>query len=371
MTISFMPSCLLALAILSFSTTSSAMSFSIYENLIELPLKFNMNHVDIEIGEMPLKCGERMVNVVYKISADEVKKIPNKSALLLYGSPGTQFFGDVGGNYKALADALRNYGYQIIEISYPHRGMQSDENLARGFYAACFRQGLDSVQKHSADLYDAIVQKINYEPLNPEHQLIGFGFSLGAIELQSMAFSWGKKFDRIGLTGVMLGNAVQGCRVGLEYLAKEKDFVARDIAMCSEPQFAAGFGWHSFIEYAQYLTTSGNGCCLEGSSLYGGCAKGQKNEYTAKLNFESQPYYTASNLTIFEGTIACNNLPLYSFAGANPAQVKYIAEKRQAAGAPTKTYFYNNCAHDVLGCANNNIVKDILNALVPESLARN
>ena len=369
MTISLRAFHLLALAMFSFSSVSSAMNLSIFRNLLKYPLKIGIANTDIELGEIPLECGEIAINAVYKLSADQTKKMPNKWALLLNGSPGTQFFTDEGANFKAVADGLREKGYQIIEIAYPHKASKDDESEARGFYSACYRQGLDNVQKHAADLYDAITHKINYDPQNPDHEFVAFGFSLGAIEIQSMAFGYGKKFDRIGLSGVLLGDAVQGCRVGLEYLEKESSLIDDEVDMCSEPRFTAGLGWHSFMDLAQFLTVSGNGCCIEGSSSYGGCREGEKSEFTTKLNFENQPFYTISTVSIFEGTKACSKLSLDEFAGANPAQVKYIVEKRQAAGAPTKAFFYDNCSHSVLECVDNNnsVVKDILDALAPSN----
>jgi len=318
--------------------------------------------IDIQNGVFLLNCGERLVNIDYRISADTTGLAHNKSALLLNGSPGTEFFGDGGGNYQMLQEALIWSGYKVIEISYALRVEESSEEssdvTAEGFYSACLHQGMDNVNKHSADLYDVVINKLGYDPNNPAHRLVGFGYSLGAVQIQSMAFTHGKKFNDIVLTGVLVGDVVNGCLLGLKYL-EYLEMAHGEDDLCSDPQFSEGLSWASFIDLAQQITVSGNGCCDR-------CSDDTKNEYTEKFNFEKQPFFNASNLFIFEGALACKKGIDDEFLAANPAQAKYITDKREAVGAPTKTYYFDKCSHEIVNCAGNEGVELMLHALAPE-----
>ena len=51
------------------------------------------------------------------------------------------------------------------------------------------------LKSRNAALYDAVIEKLGYSPDNAEHRLIGFGVSLGGMQVESMAFITGKKFE--------------------------------------------------------------------------------------------------------------------------------------------------------------------------------
>ena len=342
------------------------LSFKLLLVLILVNSNNSIAQINIESGVFTLKCGERFVSVDYRISSNNKQASANKFALLLNGSPGDEFFAEVGDNYELLQETLIWSGYKVIELRYTLTPGQSMYEDAEGFYSACLHQGMNNVTKHSADLYDLVINKLGFDPDNPDHRLVGLGFSLGAVQLQSMAFTHGRKFNDIVLTGVLVGDVVKGCLMGLKYLERMAFWAHSEEDICSEAIFSEGYSWASFIDLAQQLTTTGQGCCSEEDSYFFTCPDGAKSEYTDDLNFENQPFFNTSNLTIFEGNIACRTELPNEFIAANPAQAKHIAEKRLAVGAPTKTYFFEKCSHEIVNCGGNEVLEMMLKALAPE-----
>lgn len=311
-------------------------------------------------GTIPLSCGTNSFIVEYRVSFEESKKDLTKSAMLLAGSPAYKFFSEESEDHELLAGILHWSGYKVIEVKYPTRFVGvSSRIVAQGFYDACYHQGFDNVGKHAAELYDALTKRVGYEPTNPTHRMVAAGYSLGALQLQLM-LSFNKKFDHIALTGVLLGDAVQGCLVGIEHERR----LYNNEEICLEPTLTLGLGWGSFMPYVQQITLSGKGCCIEDENSFGNC-QGEKNEYTKALNIENHPNFTASNITIFEGKIACDPRDI-NFSGANPAQAQYIADKRTKAGKKTEVIYYAQCGHDVIGCAKAQAREDMMRVLAPE-----
>jgi len=319
--------------------------------------------ISYEHGTIPLSCGLRSVDVEYRISFLEKFKDSTRSAMLLGGSPADVFFSGQGDQYESLSITLVYAGYKVIEVKYP----TTDNDISllpQGFYDACFKQGFENTKKHSFELYDALVKKLDFDEYNPKHRLVAAGFSLGAFLLQLMALGGNLTFHEIALSGVLFGDVVNGCLASIEY--HKRLLLAEEEEICSEPMFERGIAWSAFIDYVQQLTSSGFGCCIENSSDIFGCRAGDKNEFTEDLNIENMPYLTASNITIFEGKIACKNDADDDFAGANPAQAQYIADARTKAGKMTEVIYYKECSHDVLSCAGDQAREDMVRVLAPE-----
>lgn len=320
-----------------------------------------------EHGVLPIQCGNKSVNVEYRISFDAIKPVSNKFAILIDGSPTTKFFSDNGNDYYRITSKLRAAGYKIFELRYPKTSGEPWLG-AQGFYSACYHQGLDNIYKHSADLYDGAIQKLGYQPHNPSHEMVALGYSIGAVLVQAMAFTNNKKFDRIALTGVMVGDAVRGCQDGLKQLARLRE-VPMSIEpndFCKDEAISGGTSWAAFMELAQLITKSGNGCCIEKPNEFGSCSAGTKNEYTNNYNFEEQPYFANSNLAMFEGDMNCLHPDLFNnIPASNMAQVNYIAAVRAKKNAKTKIFSYPGVGHTIINLAGERAVKDIIDFLAP------
>lgn len=302
-----------------------------------------------ETGEFSLNCGYRQVNVEYRTSVDKRSLFTTNFAMLIDGSPLIKYFTDNTGNYQNIGKLLLKKGYKLLEIKYPDQTLPlEDFGEARGFYVACLNQGMDAISKHSADLYEAIIKVLNYDQKN--HRLVGLGFSIGAVILQSMAFTQGKKFDNLALTGILLGDVANGYILGHKQ-RKQISLVGKTLSLeeyYSQKELFDGTSWASFIHLADQVRKKDS----------------VDIEFNTDLNFENQRFYTASNLAMFEGNKTKINP--YSFGqkeAANPAQVRYIADKRSIQRAPTQTFFYDNCYHSVINCGKN-IVNDIVSFLV-------
>jgi|GEM_PF-5253719 len=280
-----------------------------------------------EKGFFKLNCGTLSGKVHFRTSVDTRKPFANKFAILIEGSPLSEYFSNNFGNFEVIFWSLIANGYKVLELKYPQGNIKSpNSGYAYGFYAACLHQGMEAVIQHEGHLYDAMVKRLKYDPRNSQHELVAFGFSIGASKLQSMAFTLGKPFDRIGIAGVLLGDVENGSKTDLTNLD--------------------GISWASFLQYARQISSDGLGCA--------------GSEFTAKYNFEKQKYFTTSSLAMFEGT----KTRIASFEStANPGQVRYIAQKRLEYGAPTETFFYENCDHDVIKCAGKKIAQDIVHFL--------
>jgi hypothetical protein len=312
--------------------------------------------INYQNGILLLNCGSNKIKLDYQVSFDN-QKFDNNFALLIDGSPVRLYFSDNPRNYEKISQELWDLGYKLFEIKY---------NYNNGFYDACLNQGIDNITRHAADIYDHALRLTNYQPENSSHRMVGFGFSIGAVLLQRMAFTMGKKFDAVGLTGVLLGDAERGCKEGLRvqsYLAQSgMSYETREF--CGEPELEEGMSWASFMDLAQIITQSGQGCCIPNTQGFGACAPGVTSEYTKELNFERQPYFAASKLAIFEGSQTCVAPAFFEkFSAANPGQVNYIAQQRKLVNAPIETYFYPACAHSIINCSGQQGLQDIINFL--------
>src|SRR5579871_1045209 len=184
----------------------------------------------IDEGFDQITCGTNSSDVSWRIRGQ--KNAGNRFAIMLNGSPVTQYFGDESFQSARLVDELIKQGYKVLEVKYSGSG---------GFYSLCFMQGLENVSNHCASLYDLAVDKLGFDAANPDHKLVGVGWSIGAVQLQAMSFMHGKRIDNIALTGILLGNAEKGCQ---SYREDEND----------------GYSWKFFHDLAAALTTNGNGC---------------------------------------------------------------------------------------------------------------
>jgi len=258
--------------------------------------------------------------------------------------------------YQGIKRGLLSQGYRVIEVRYPAspRPCSPAMHEATGFYSLCCRQGLSAVADHNAALYDRLVHQLGYNPQNSEHRLVGFGVSLGAIQVQSMAFKSGKKFEKVGLSGVLMGDSEQGCRWGRTFANN-------------------GLSWRDFMHFADALTRTGDGC-----------SNPRNMEYEAyQHNFRWLNYRSRWDLGMFEGSRR-TSLPALStledpigLHGAD-AQVEAIQHARravdhasngsvlQAEEAATTVHFYPNCGHDVLFCSRGEAVRDILQYFSPD-----
>lgn len=281
-----------------------------------------------EKGSFKLNCGALSGRVNFRTAVDSRNSLENKFAILIEGSPLSEYFSNNFGNFEIIFWSLIANGYKVLELKYPNELIQSPKSgYALGFYAACLHQGLEAVIRHEGELYDAIVKQLHYDSRNSRHELVGFGFSVGAMKLQSMAFTLGKPFNKIGIAGVLLGDVETGSKADLSNFD--------------------GMSWASFLNLAKHISSDGLGCTGA--------------EFTSKYNFENQPYFTASDLAMFEGMKTSATGPFA--AAANPGQVRYIAQKRLEQGAPTQTFFYKNCDHEVIRCGGQTIATDIVHFL--------
>lgn len=278
-----------------------------------------------EKGSFKLHCGSLHGKVEYRTVIDTRILFENKFAILIDGSPLSEYFSHKSGNYEVIFWSLLANGYKVLEFKYPHSLSATSD--ARGFYAACLHQGLEAVIRHDGELYEALVEQLGFDFQNGQHQLVAFGFSIGAMKLQSMAFTLGKSFDKVGLAGVLLGDVETGSK--------------------ADSANSDGMSWTYFLQLAEHISADGLGC--------------RGIEFSSKYNFENQPHFANSNLAMFEGTKICATEPFE--AAANPGQVKYIARKRLEQKAPTQVFEYENCGHDVIKCGGEQVVHDVVDFL--------
>lgn len=271
-------------------------------------------------GSVTLKCGVNSGKLDWRITRP-VDLNSQKFAFALGGSPGTNYFSEDLGRpqYKILAQELVSRGYHIFEHKY----------APNGFYDLCRRQGFDNIKKHESEVYKVAIKNLGFDPKDVTQKLVGVGFSLGAIQLQSMAFMNGQRIDRIALTGVLLGDPVQGCESAK---AGQSD----------------GFTWIYFSELADVLTPSGAGCT------------GNVLEYGEDLKFENLPSFAQWNVGLFEGARITGWFP------GNIRQAEYIKIQREKVLAPVQLFSYNDCGHEILTC-DSQAVPDIINYLVSDN----
>ncbi len=308
----------------------------------------------IEEGSETLTCGTIDSPVTYRILGDK-NVMTGKFALLLGGSPVVEYFTDSDiyddknqGDYSNLGVALIKQGYRILELKY--------DAAPEGFYAACYRQGLDNVAKYCGVLYDFATQKLGFDASNKDQSLVAAGWSIGAIQAQTMTFLLNKRIDRVALTGVLLGNVIKGCQHGWEFGERMKSALN-------------GWGYGYFMAYADALTRSGFGCNVGGYLTSKGYSPSVKEEYTEQFNFENLPYFNKKiPLGLFEGFESNGGLPPdVKFLGGNYEQAKYIAEMRKKAGVHVLLKTYTGCGHAVLNCAPD-AGKDIVDFLTKPGL---
>jgi hypothetical protein len=318
--------------------------------IILVLLSFNIHGTQEGIIQVP--CGNNNIKLNYKISANYSHT--NKFVILIDGSPLKKFFSENTNNYLYIYNELLKSGYKIFEIKYSY---------TNGFYDACLNQGINNINTHAATIYDHALALMNYDLDNKNNHISALGFSIGAVLIQGMAFSAGKEFHRVALTGVLLGDAQRGCEEGLNLL-QQLSFVEENRENnFNDPAFHQGFSWASFMNLVQKVSISGQGCCIENSLSPFGCKEGSHNEYSAALNFEKQPFYHTSNIGLFEGAITYRPPSLFrTFSVANPGQAKYIVEQREEAGAPTQLFLYPECGHSIINCSQKSAY-DIINFL--------
>lgn len=260
-------------------------------------------------GSHEISCGSNSNEISWRIKGNH--EAANQFAIMLNGSPVTQYFSDQSPQSERMVDELVERGFKVFEVKYPTQA---------GFYSLCMRQGLDNVAGHCGKLYDLAVEKLGFNKDDPKHTLVGVGWSIGAIQLQAMSFMQGKRIDKIALTGVLLGNAEKGCK---SYLDGETD----------------GFSWGFFHNLAAALTKNGHGCH-------------KPSEYSSTYNFENLQHFDKWNLALFEGASTAK--------AGNLAQAQHIAQKRSDVGAPVQLYTYKDCGHELMECTNGKAVEDIL-----------
>lgn len=282
-------------------------------------------------GKWNIKCGTQTTNLSYRVTPAHTLSIQKpKFAILLGGSPATTYFSDAKSEMNDLSHSLLELGYSVIEVKYPTSTKSCGSVVSvDGFYSACCGQGIQAVAEHSARIYDFALQALGISQNTESFELVGIGYSLGAVQLEFMAFQQGKYFDKVALTGILAGDSVQGCKTGHNLI----------------PNFD-GMAWTGFMNYFDAITTSTRGCSQKwGAAL----------EYTSDLNFENLPYFQATELGLFEG-----DLPVL---GGHPDQAKYISDHRKS--APTQLSLFSNCGHDPWACENGkkNLNSTLLNWL--------
>lgn len=299
--------------------------------------------------QIPITCGAGVWKTVleYHVVYDSRYFNATRFAIVLGGSPQTQFFSeDPAADFKGVVSDLLSKGYRVFEAKFPQSG----------FYGLCMGEGIEGLRSISNELYDIAVKALGYTH-QPQERLVGLGFSLGAIQLQMMAFTSGKYFDKLALTGVLWGNVQKGCveanKTMTEYDRLMKEISAKHAALQDkEIQYIAkikklqetfwkradllnGWSWAPFLHYLTTLVPSP-------SEDYPLC---DTTVFTKKWNFDKQPYYKASDLALFEG-----NLHNGKDSNANEEQAHYITRKRHKAGAKIEERIYEGCGHDVLAC---------------------
>lgn len=254
-------------------------------------------------------CGTETSEIFYQVRSPAYPT--DRFALILNGSPATEYFSSTGGLQKNLVDSMVQEGFKVLEIKYPYKAkLCGSAGPVDGFYSLCCQQGVSAAIEHSQNLYDQAISVLGYSPSNPKHILVGLGFSLGAVQLQGMAYFGGRKFDKVALTGVLMGDTETGCR--------------------TVPHLD-GMAWTGFTSLADSITTTGKGCSQK---------DGAPLEYTEEYNFDRLPYREQGLLGIFEGT---STLLL-----GHPAQADFIADHRNPSTTFKQTY--KGCGHDIWIC---------------------
>jgi len=66
--------------------------------------------IEVETGVVNLTCGSNNIDIEYKISREKNDQANKKSAILLNGSPVTDYFSEEGGFYSEIMTNLRLAG---------------------------------------------------------------------------------------------------------------------------------------------------------------------------------------------------------------------------------------------------------------------
>jgi hypothetical protein len=267
-------------------------------------------------GIEKIYCGNNSTDLHWQLTSPKEKT--NRFAILLAGSPVMDYFSKQGPQSEKLSQKLVEQGFNVFEVKYPDGG----------FYSVCGRQGLDNISAHCSNLYDVAVKHLNFDSNNPNHQLVGIGWSIGAIQLQAMSFMNNKRIDNIALTGVLLGDVERGCK---SFIEGNED----------------GYSWGPFHPLVSAVTINGNGCFPE-------------SEFTSKFNFENQKFFRNGILGVFEGEAKMSPIFNGVQVPGNIGQAKYIEEQRKKANAPIKLFSYPHCGHELMECTQGKVVDDIL-----------
>jgi hypothetical protein len=327
-------------------------------------------------GNFQLSCGINQTNLDYQIKTPEGWN-GKLFAMVLNGSPGTLYFGDnlafpallqkipspsqlgITDPYAGLINGLLQQGYRVLEAKYARDPkVCGTHGTMEGFYSVCCGQGLDAVEKHNAALYDAAVAALDYHSDKSNQKLSGFGFSLGGTQVESMAFLSGKKFEKVGITGVLIGKGSVGCG---------------NVASNPGNSVFDGESWTSFVSFADAVTRSTQGCSSKNHMEYD----------TFNSDFENFQYKYSSKLAIFEGARQQPESPktlygrdfgdlgnqILTIPGLD-LQAKHIQTIRNQSQAPVETVLelYQTCGHEVLFCpgAQGKPLKDILSFFDPQ-----
>lgn len=290
------------------------------------------NKVQTLLGDTRLTCGENSAQIEWKIQKKPELSDPKKFAITLSGSPSTKFFAE-DSSQELIKDLVQNDFY-VLQIRYPRYANNKNGQLeknAEGFYSLCYRQGVDEVVKHGDALYQAAKKTLGFDPNNQSHKIIGVGFSIGAIQLQTMSFFHDNRVDNIALTGVLLGDPQKGCESATK---KRWD----------------GYSWRIFLDLADSVTKDRDGCSLG-------------TEFSdPKLRFENTKNPYLGKLGLFEGTVTDLS---YGLAPGNIEQARYIHEVRKNHSGSVQLSTYNDCGHELLtNCKHKTrVLEDILKFL--------
>lgn len=332
---------------------------------------------DKTFGKFQLSCGVNETQLDYRLKTPQGWQ-GQLFAMILNGSPGTIYFGDtvafptalhlmpskeetgISDNYAGLIEGLLRQGYRVLEVKYDRNPKTCGRfGSMEGFYSVCCGQGIEAVEKHNADLYEAAIQALNYHPDQTDQKLAGFGFSLGGTQVESMAFVSGKKFDRVGITGVIIGKGSAGCG---------------NIVANPGKSIFDGETWTAFVDFADAVTQSTRGCSSLAHFEYNALNSDFSN-FKFKFNntrlglFEGARREVDSPQKLYGLDLGSATNKILSIPGLDlQAQAIQTARNEASPAVETVLKLYPTCGHEVLYCpgAQGNSLKDILSFFDPQ-----
>ncbi len=263
---------------------------------------------NIETAEFTLDdldCGGNPVKVDVKVYRPKNGEDDDRYVLLVGDHTGRTFFEGIDRNANELVNVLSNKN-RVIQIGYPNRQKCGDE-IENGLVTACCKKGMHAVIKHNENLINRILEISGYNhSTNSKKKLSAIGFGLGTLQLSTMAFYSGVKFDHLALISPVLGDVEDGCK---------------DMTWITEKKVEYDLVPNQILNFSKLYQLVNLGAVLDSLSANGrGCTKdhGHHSEYNSSLNIDQFPHFRhfSGEMAVFEGKSNYDISELERFPGS-------------------------------------------------------